>query len=104
MKGYQLVLGSMYLQLPLFIVTLVYVTVPIDLEYYVDARVDYLVNAQLIVHALITLNYIGLVFPATWRHMELVTSNLAIILSVLQFFLLMEHLRALAQMAVSNRG
>ncbi len=104
MKGYQLVLGSMYLQLPLFIVTLVYVAVPVDLEYYVETRVDILVNAQLIVHALITLNYIGLVSPATWRHMELVTSNLAIILSVLQFFLLMEHLRALGRMAVSDKG
>ena len=104
MKGYQLILGSIYLQLPLFIVTLVYVTVPVDLQYYVEARVDYIVSAQLIVHALITLNYIGLVFPATWRHMELVTSNLAIILSVLQFFLLMEHLRTLAKMAVSDKG
>ncbi len=83
--------------------TLVYVTVPVDLEYFVDVRVDYMVGAQMIVHALITLNYIGLVFPAVWRHMELVTSNLAIILSILQFFLFMEHLRALAQMAVGNR-
>ena len=43
LKGYQNILGSIFLQLPLFVVTLVYVTVPKDIEYYVDVHAQKLV-------------------------------------------------------------